>query len=205
MASGVGVRQIGRPNRVAPFSFHDAGGRKSLVELLWKFVEAETSCRRATEIDPLHGESWRVLAEGILWNGDDERLQEAEDYARRAVELAPNKSSALHTLAVVLAGRGEWTEALEQLEHALCIGGNDFQEQEWPGLTESLIAAVAAGHALGVKRIMEKARLVEPMEPLWHAVRAEIGEELEPLPAEIMETVTDIRQEIASSPASRPG
>lgn len=169
------------------------------LNLNGKFVEAETCCRRATELDPLHDESWRVLAEGILWQEDDERLQEAEDYARRAVELARKKSRALHTLTDVLARRGQWTEALDQLEHALCIGGGDFQEQEWPGLTDSLIPAVAAGHGLRVRRIMEKAGLVEPMEPLWHAIRAELGEELEPLPAEIMETVIDLRQEIASS------
>ena len=33
------------------------------------------------------------------------------------------------------------------------------------------------------------------MEPLWHAVREELGEALEPLPAEIRDTVTEIRQE----------
>ena len=93
----------------------------------------------------------------------------------------------MHTLADVLARRGEWTQALDQLEHALRIGGDDFQEQEWSGLTDSFIPAVAAGHGPRVRRIMEKAGLVESMEPLWHAIRAELGEELEPLPAEIME------------------
>ena len=43
--------------------------------------------------------------------------------------------------------------------------------------------------------MMEETGLAEPMEPLWHAVRAELGEELEPLPAEVMDTVTEIRQE----------
>ena len=43
---------------------------------------------------------------------------------------------------------------------------------------------------------MEKAGLAESMEPLWHAVRADAGEELEPLPAEIMDTVKDIRREV---------
>ena len=63
-------------------------------------------------------------------------------------------------------------------------------------VTESLIWAVATGHGPPrVKRIMEEAGLVEPMEPLWHAVREELGEELEPLPAEIRDTVTEIRQE----------
>ena len=61
------------------------------------------------------------------------------------------------------------------------------------GLTKSLTRAVAAGHGKRVKRLMEEASLAEPMEPLWHAVRAELGEELEPLPAEIMDTVTEIR------------
>ena len=50
---------------------------------------------------------------------------------------------------------------------------------------------------------MQEARLAEPMEPLWHAVRAELGEELEPLPAEIMDTVTEIR--IRFSKESAPG
>lgn len=35
------------------------------------------------------------------------------------------------------------------------------------------------------------------MEPLWHAVRAETGEELESLPAEITQAVTDIRKRLS--------
>jgi len=76
----------------------------------------------------------------------------------------------------------------------LRIGRDDFREQDQSGLTRSLIRAVAAGHGPRVKRMMEEADLAEPMEPLWHAVRAELGEELEPLPAEIMDAVTEIRR-----------
>ena len=86
---------------------------------------------------------------------------------------------------------------MDRLAHALHIGGDAFQEKERPGLTESLIPMVAAGHGSRIKRMMEEAGLAEPMEPLWHAIRAELGEELEPLPAEIMETVTDLRQEFS--------
>ena len=39
--------------------------------------------------------------------------------------------------------------------------------------------------------------LTETMEPLWHAVRAETGEELESLPAEITQAVTDIRKRLS--------
>ena len=168
-----------------------------LFNLHGRHGEAEAACRRATDLEPMHQESWCVLAEAILCQDDDARLPEAEDCARRAVELAPENPRALHTLSDVLACRGKWTEALDRLAHALHVGGDVFQEEEWAGLTESLIPAVAAGHGFRVKRMMEEAGLAEPMEPLWHAIRVELGEELEPLPAEIMETVTDLRQEFS--------
>ena len=71
--------------------------------------------------------------------------------------------------------------------------GEESRQSEIPGLTEPLIRAVAAGHGKRVKEMMEEANLSESMEPLWHAVRAELGEELEPLPAEIMDAVTEVR------------
>ena len=166
-----------------------------LSNLLGRHEKAEADCRRATDIEPTYDEAWCVLATAILGQGDDTRLSEAEECARRAVELAPKNPRAFHTLSDVLAHRGQWTEALDQIENALRLGGDDFQKQEWPGLTESLIWAVAAGHGPRVKRMMEEAGLAEPMEPLWHAVRAELGEELEPLPAEIRDIVTEIRRE----------
>ena len=172
-----------------------AGSR--LLNLLGKYEEAEAVCRKAVDIEPENGGSWSVLAEAILFQEDDARLPEAEACARRAAELAPENPNAFRTLSVVLARRRQWVESLDRLEHALGVGGSDFQEQEWAGLTESLIPAVAAGHGLRVKQMMEAAGLVDPMEPLWHAVRAELGEELEPLPAEIMETVADLRLEFA--------
>ena len=97
-------------------------------------------------------------------------------------------------LSNVLGSRGNWTESLDRLEQALRLAGSESQEQELPGLTESLIRAVAAGHGTRVKEMMETAGLAESMEPLWHAVRAELGEELEPLPAEIRSAVKEIRQ-----------
>ena len=84
---------------------------------------------------------------------------------------------------------------MELLEHAVSTGDGGFQTGERPGLTESLIGLVSAGHAPRVKRLMEQAGLDESMEPLWHAVRMETSEELEPLPAEVMDAVKEIRRE----------
>ena len=159
-----------------------------------KYDESESTCRKATDIDPACGEAWWALAAAVLAQNDDARLAEAEDYAQRAVELGPEDSDALHTLSDVLARRGNWAKALELLERAVQIG-NGRENSNRPGLTASLIRFVAAGYGVSVKRLMERnAHLAETMEPLWHAVRAALGEELEPLPAEIMNTVTDIRQ-----------
>ena len=45
-----------------------------------------------------------------------------------------------------------------------------------------------------LKQLIEDAGLIQRMEPLWHAVNADLGEEIEPLPAEIMDTVTDVKR-----------
>ena len=161
-----------------------------------RYGEAESVCKVAAEIDPDCDGSWITWAQAILCQDDAGRLPAAEKHARRAVELAPKSPEALQTLSNVLASRGHWTEALDQLEQALRIAGCESQRQELTGLTESLIRAVAAGHGHRIKEMMETAGLAESMEPLWHAVRAEQGEELEPLPAEIMDAVAEVRRRL---------
>ena len=76
----------------------------------------------------------------------------------------------------------------------------DPKEQRW--LVLLLIMAAAAGHTESVKKTMEAANLATPMEPLWHAVRAETGENIEPLPAEIRDAVEDIQKQIRNGTAN---
>ena len=159
-----------------------------------RFGETESVCKVAADIDPDCDEPWIAWAQAILRQDDAGRLPEAEKHARRAVELAPKNPEAVQTLSDVLASRGNWTESLDQLEQAARIAGSESPGQGANGLTGSLIRAVAAGHGSRVKDMMEAAGLAESMEPLWHAVRAELGEELEPLPAEIRSAVTEIRK-----------
>ena len=153
-----------------------------LLNTFGRYAESEAACRKATELEPKNANAWTVMSEAILGTDDEARLPEAEASARRAVELKPDSSAALHVLSDLSARRGDWTEAMELLEHAVSIGDDGFQTGVWPGLTESLIGFVSAGHGPRVVTIMEKAGLVESMEPLWHAVRMETGEEIEPCP-----------------------
>ena len=72
-------------------------------------------------------------------------------------------------------------------------------------MIHSLIRAAAAGHGERIKRIMDEAGLIESMEPLWHALRVELGEQLEPLPAEIMDAVSTIRERISVHSTTHAG
>ena len=113
----------------------------------------------------------------------------------------------LHDLfgPIGMAPGGNRTEALSRFEQALNVGRGRSREHERPRLAQSMIRAVSAGHAGRVKQMMEEAGLVESMEPLWHAVRVELGEELEALPAEILDAVSVIRETIAdATKAPRP-
>ena len=165
-----------------------------LHDLFGRFAESEAACRNATELDPTNADAWAVLSEAILGSDDEARLAEAEACVHRAVELGPDSPAALHVLSDVSARRGNWTEAMGLLENAVSIGDGGFQTEERPGLAQSLIGLVSAGQGPRVRKLMERAGLVESMEPLWHAVRMETGEELEPLPAEIMDAVKEIRR-----------
>ena len=62
------------------------------------------------------------------------------------------------------------------------------------GVAALLIRLVRAGQGTRVKQLIEDAGLIERMEPLWHAVKSQLGEQIEPLPAEIMDTVTDVKR-----------
>jgi len=180
-----------------------AGGLLTVGSIFLKFLdrndEAETDCRRAMALDPTLGDTWRTIAAAILRQGDDARLAEAEDCARRAVEVEPDRA-AIHTLAEKLARQGDRKQTMGLLELAIDVTGENSNTGEWHGLTQFLIGDVGSGLGHRVRALMKKTGLDESMEPLWHAVRAELGEELEPLPAEIMDTVTGIRRRFSNGP-----
>ena len=96
---------------------------------------------------------------------------------------------------VVGMRQGRWEESLTHLAAAARRAGtkHGLEDRE---LARSLIGALASGHAGRVKEIMANAALAEPMEPLWHATCAELGEEVEPLPAEIVDAVAAVRAEV---------
>ena len=108
---------------------------------------------------------------------------------------------ALHMLSDVLARQRRWEESLTHLEEAASRSGAEPVSPSRE-LAESFIRALAAGHASLVKDVMANTALAEPMEPLWHATRAELGEEIGPLPAEVADAVAAVREEVEAVRAS---
>ena len=124
--------------------------------------------------------------------------------AERAVELKSDSRVAIDTLSDALAEKDNWLEALDRLEQALQSDEGQPNVISGKAIVVSLTRAVAAGHGARVRQIMQNTGLVDSMEPLWHAVRAELGEELEPLPAEVMDAVALLRARIARD-STAPG
>ncbi|MCY3624755.1 MAG: AAA family ATPase [Candidatus Dadabacteria bacterium] len=178
--------------------------KSNIANSLGYYDDSESGCKKAVELDPECGEAWRVRAEAILGGDEAARLEEAKRYACRAAELMPEDPAAFHAVSDVLARCGNWMAALEKLDRALSVA---VGQQCWNthGLTESLINLAAAGWSQQVMQIMEShPALTETMEPLWHAVRAETGEELESLPAEITQAVIDIRKRFSEKKKMLP-
>ncbi len=162
-----------------------------------RYREADSVFQTATEVSQEHAESWAYRARILFLQADDGRASEAAKFAKRAVDLDPESRIALHALADVLSWRGNWDEGLDRFEQALRLNEGQAKGRAGQEVVDSLIRAAAAGYAARVKTIMHETGLVETMEPLWHAVRAELGEELEALPAEVMDTVALLRRRIS--------
>lgn len=165
---------------------------------LGRYSEAEATCKNAIRVAPESGAAWHTLAVAVFRADDGMRLREAEEHARRAAELVPDEPGNAHILSDILALRGEWNEALQWLERALLFSIKEEQGGERSGLIESLIEAVASNQGLRVKNMMKRVGAIEIMEPLWYAVRTDLGEEVEPLPTEISNAVKALLEEIST-------
>ncbi len=121
--------------------------------------------------------------------------------ADRASEPHPGSPDAAFGLFQIAAARGDWKDALPCLAHCLTEGGEEFRGRMSAGAIDAFIRAAAAGHARWVERTMAEAGLTEAMEPLWRAVRAELGEKTEAPPAEIADATADVRSKISAARA----
>ena len=74
-------------------------------------AKAETSANRAYLLDPQNALALAFYAEVLL---DQQKWDQAQQYARQAVELAPNSMDAHRVLATVLEGWGYYRDAIDE-------------------------------------------------------------------------------------------
>ena len=157
---------------------------------------AEIAARHATRTDAELACGWSALAEALLAQNGRAGLAEAERCARRAVDLAPEDSDGLVTLHAVLKRRRK-RKAAKELLARLPDGQADARERLTGRWTHMLIGLIANGGAAQVKRLLVDANATDSLEPLWLAARAELGENLGPLPAEIADAVEEVQRMVA--------
>jgi Flp pilus assembly protein TadD len=79
--------------------------------------------RRAIELNPQNAAALNYL--GYTFADMGVQLDEAEDLIRRAIALDPNDGFYVDSLGWVYYQRGEYQKAVEELEHALELAGED--------------------------------------------------------------------------------
>lgn len=138
LSYGMALEDAGRPDEAAAV-YRGALEREPESARAWanlgnaeaadgRLGEAETAYRRALALDPDHRDALNNLAWLLLDGG--ERLEEAEELARRAVAAGgPDPHLALDTLARIQAAQGRCEDSAETFGHALDAAPPDSRER----------------------------------------------------------------------------
>jgi tetratricopeptide (TPR) repeat protein len=109
-----------------------------------RFVEAETTYRRALALDATDFKTWNNLA-GVLFDSVNKPL-DAVRCMERAMKLEPQNKLGWSNLASMVGRLGRHKKALEFAERALALD---------PKMVEALLHKAAAAKALGEKEIVQ--------------------------------------------------
>ena len=168
----------------------EACGRLIKLE---RYPELEEICTKITSKFPDLDSGWRLFAICVSSQKGKSEMADAKKYVDEAIARGPNNVWNHYASFVVFCKLGEWNNGLNRLEYCLESGINFFKG-ELSRITNILIEATCAGEGRRVMSIIENAKITNELEPLWHALRVRQGEDLEPLPREIMDAVEHIKQ-----------
>jgi tetratricopeptide (TPR) repeat protein len=96
-----------------------------------RFDAAETAFRKAIELNPNNDSALNAL--GYMFADNNVKLDEAEDLIRRALQLNPAAPHILDSMGWVLFRKGQLKEALEYVEKAHRLMGDDAEILEHLG------------------------------------------------------------------------
>jgi tetratricopeptide (TPR) repeat protein len=123
------------------------------------------------------------------------------DAAVRMIEIAMERmpeEAVMHQAAAILFTITEdYEEALHHLNRSLIIREEVLENSDISFISTILIGGVAAGLSDDVLKIINERHLDGLLEPLVQAIKEEEEARIEPLPAEIAEAVSEVRNRIA--------
>jgi tetratricopeptide (TPR) repeat protein len=126
-----------------------------------RFQESEKLYRRALELDENNAETWAGLA-GVVYE-DPERYSEAEQAARRSLDLAPS-DAVWHNLGSILGRQGRWLEAEEAFTKATTLDPNFARSWDRLGRVQVML-----GKFQEAERSCRRAIELEPTQgAYWH-------------------------------------
>jgi len=153
-------------------------------------VKVAEKCLVSTQRSPL---SLNFLAWALFEEGEMGTLQQAEDWAKEALEKEPDNSSFVHSLASILGRQGKWSEALaltpaflKDIEHV---------EEHSNYVTDFVIEAAAAGYGSQILSLLVNSAGIEALEPLAVGVRIHLGEDVS-VAQEVLEVGKDVATRI---------
>lgn len=109
------------------------------------------------------------------------RIDAAESTARRAVARHPDSLRHIQALALVLARRGTWAEALTLARRFIGAGTEAFHEETWPDTVLFFADIVNGGHASDAATLLEEMGYQERWRPLHVALAAAAARSRAPL------------------------
>jgi adenylate cyclase len=140
LAAGGGVKAVNIATSGAVYLIYSEARTALRTRDDSKFVDAHRQLKQAVRMDPNFAPAWATLAvaERLQRPGasvDQPTDNKAEDYARRAITLAPNLASAHAALGFALGNHGPVAEAA--LRRAIALDPNDVESLNWLATVES--------------------------------------------------------------------
>ncbi|MFH1467074.1 MAG: tetratricopeptide repeat protein [Pseudomonadota bacterium] len=151
-----------------PLAWRELG--RLLAEEPARLQLAREALREAIRLDGGNADHLNDLAWLIFEMSGDQ--DEAETLARRAAELEPNEPNFHHTLACILARRGDWPGAEKAARRYLTLGDETYHQDNWPDALRFFREAVLTNHAPEAAAALDDLNLSERWHPLRQALEA---------------------------------
>lgn len=140
-----------------------------------------------------HTDRSAVMLNDLAWTAYTREwprgLEEAETWAREAVDKEPEEKALWHTLASVLGHNGKWDEALEVISRLFTDAG--WAKANVRDITDLCVAAATGGQAANILSQIESSSCAGALEPLIYGLRMFLE-----MPVSVAQEIKEVAEDI---------